>query len=237
MFVKPVERDNARRLRQDEGRSIREIAAILGVSVSTVSRWTADITLSPEFTEALRQRNPTLNGRLRGVHVQSAAKRTIRLGHQAHGRGLARCPTQLHLAGCMLHWAEGSKKRNRVTLTNSDPDLLAPFVRFLRECYNVAADKFALSVNCHLNNGLDLAEIEAWWLARLGLPTATLRKATVNRASRASRWRRNVLVYGTASVTVNSTAIVQSIYGAIQEYAGIERPEWVDGRLPSVAPP
>jgi hypothetical protein len=44
-------------------------------------------------------------------------------------------------------------------------------------------------------------------------------------------------VYGTARVTVYSTAIVQSIYGAIQEYAGIERPEWVDGRLPSLAPP
>ena len=79
-----------------------------------------------------------------------------------------------------------------------------------------------------LNNGLELAEIEAWWLSRLGLPTASLRKATVNRVSRASRRRRNVLVYGMVSVTVNSTAIVQSIYGAIQEYAGIERPEWID---------
>jgi hypothetical protein len=46
-----------------------------------------------------------------------------------------------------------------------------------------------------------------------------------------------VLVYGTASVSVHSTAIVQSIYGAIQHYAGIDRPEWVDGRLPSQAPP
>jgi helix-turn-helix protein len=224
MFVKPIERETARRLRRNEGRSIREIAAILGVSVSTVSRWTADITLSAEFTEALRQRNPALNGRLRGVHVQSAAKRTVRLRHQVHGRDLARCPTRLHLAGCTLHWAEGSKKRNRVTLTNSDPDLVALFVRFLCECYDVPPDRITLSVNCHLNNGLDLEEIEAWWLARLGLPTASLRKATVNTVSRASRWRRNVLVYGTASVTVNSTAIVQSIYGAIQEYAGIERP-------------
>jgi hypothetical protein len=228
MFVKPIEREAARRLRRDEGRSIREIATMLGVSVASVSRWTADITLSAEFAEALRQRNPAINGRLRGVHMQSAAKRTVRLGHQEHGRDLARCTTRLHLAGCMLHWAEGSKKRNRVTLTNSDPDLVALFVRFLRECYDVPPDKIALSVNCHLNNGLELAEIEAWWLTRLGLPTASLRKATVNRVSRASRWRRNVLVYGTVSVTVNSTAIVQSIYGAIQEYAGIERPEWVD---------
>jgi hypothetical protein len=38
-------------------------------------------------------------------------------------------------------------------------------------------------------------------------------------------------------VSVHSTAIVQSIYGAIQEYAGIERPEWVDGHIPSVVPP
>jgi hypothetical protein len=69
------------------------------------------------------------------------------------------------------------------------------------------------------------------------LPAVSLRKATVNSPSRASRWRRNALVYGTARVTVHSTAIVQSIYGAIQQYARIERPEWVDGRLPSVTPP
>jgi hypothetical protein len=29
-------------------------------------------------------------------------------------------------------------------------------------------------------------------------------------------------------VSVYSTFIVQSIYGAIQEYAGIDRPEWLD---------
>jgi hypothetical protein len=37
---------------------------------------------------------------------------------------------------------------------------------------------------------------------------------------------RRPLIHGTARVTVNSTRLVQSIYGAIQEYAGIERLEW-----------
>jgi hypothetical protein len=55
-----------------------------------------------------------------------------------------------------------------------------------------------------------------------------VRTATVNRPSTASRWRRNVHLYGTASIRVDSTFIVQSIYGAIQEYAGFERPEWLD---------
>jgi AcrR family transcriptional regulator len=235
--VKPIEQQEARRMRGDEGRSVREIAALLGVSVASVSRWTADITLSPGFIEALRQRNPAVNGCLTGTREQSAARRAIRMQAQGRGRELARRPTRLHLAGCMLYWAEGSKNRNRARLTNSDPDLLVLFVRFLRECYAVSPERITVCVNCHLNNGLSLAEIEAWWLDRLGLPVASLRKSTVNRPSAASRWRRNVLVYGTVSVTVNSTAIVQSIYGAIQQYAGIERPEWVDGRLTSASPP
>ncbi len=40
--------------------------------------------------------------------------------------------------------------------------------------------------------------------------------------------RRTRLPYGTVRVTVHSTHIVQSIYGAIQEYGGFERPEWLD---------
>ena len=129
----------------------------------------------------------------------------------------------------MLYWAEGSKSRNVAVLTNSDPDLLRHFLEFLRSCYEVPGSKIALSVNCHLGNGLLLDEIEAWWLARLDLSASSLRKATVNRPSGASALRRgHVLPYGTARIAVYDTRIVQGIYGAIQEYAGIERPEWLD---------
>ena len=105
------------------------------------------------------------------------------------------------------------------------------FLRFLRECHGVADDQPRLSVNCHLGNGLTLAEIEAWWLARLGLPASCLRTAAVNRASPASKRVRRQLPYGTARLVVHSTAIVQSIYGAIQEYGGFARPEWAELRL------
>jgi hypothetical protein len=54
----------------------------------------------------------------------------------------------------------------------------------------------------------------------------------VDRPSSASRGVRRPLVYGTARIVVYSTTIVQSIYGAIQEYAGCSRPEWTDLGLP-----
>ena len=115
-----------------------------------------------------------------------------------------------------------------MVFTNSDADMMRTFLAFLRKACGVPDDRIALCVNCHLNNGLTLSEIEAWWLTTLGLPSSCLRGASVNRPSSASRWRRNVLVYGTARLTVHSTFLAQSIYGAIQEYAGFDRPEWLD---------
>ena len=51
----------------------------------------------------------------------------------------------------------------------------------------------------------------------------------MNSVSKASlHKRRNMLPYGTCWLTVCSTAIVQHLYGAIQEYGGFDRPEWLD---------
>ena len=93
-------------------------------------------------------------------------------------------------------------------------------------------DSLRLRINCHLGNGLSLEEIEEWWLTELGLPRTCLRTSTVNRASRASKGIRRPLVHGTAELRVGSTWVIQSIYGAIQEYTGSTRDEWLDLDLP-----
>ena len=72
-------------------------------------------------------------------------------------------------------------------------------------------------------------EIEEFWLETLGLPSSCLCKSIVNRYSKYSqKKRRNKLPYGTCKLVVNSTQIVQTIYGSIQEYGGFDRPEWLD---------
>jgi hypothetical protein len=72
-------------------------------------------------------------------------------------------------------------------------------------------------------------EIEDFWLATLGLQRSSLRKSTVNVYSKYSKkTRRNRLPYGTCEIRVSRTRVVQSIYGAIQEYGGFERPAWLE---------
>jgi transposase-like protein len=227
--MKPEQRSEARRLRREEGMALNAIASQLGVSKSSVSLWVRDIELTSVQQDALQARNPARNGQLLGMHVRRERCRQRRIEAQEHGRALARTGDPIHRGGCMLFWAEGSKRRNAVEIVNADPDLLATFLQFLRGCYAVPDRAVALAVNCFLGNGLTLGEIQQWWLDRLGLPTSCLRGAVVNRASSASKRRRwRVLPYGTARATVYSTDVIQSIYGAIQEYAGIDRPEWLD---------
>jgi Homeodomain-like domain-containing protein len=229
VFVKTAERALARSLRREFGLPVKEIARRVGVSVSSVSLWVRDVPLTPEQEAALDARNPVRSGQRTGAVNNSRRRRDERRVAQEHGRALAREREADFIAGCMLYWAEGAKHRNVVALTNSDADLLVKFVCFLRRSFDVPDQKFAFSVNCFLGNGLSLSEIEAWWLSRLDLPQSCLRKAAVNRVSSASQRKRgHVLPYGTGRITVCSTFIVQSIYGAIQEYAGIDRAEWLD---------
>jgi predicted transcriptional regulator len=226
--MKAVERERARKLRSVHGASVGAIANELGVSRSSVSRWTRDIVLTPGQETALRRENSAHDRQEAGREATRRAARERRRKAQEHGRMLSREGDQLHAAGCMLYWAEGSNDRNTVVLTNSDADLVAYFLRFLRSYYAIPDERISLSINCHLSNGLELHEIERWWLDRLQLPPASLRSPTLNRYSTASLRKRRTLPYGTARVVVCSTFVVQSIYGGIQEYAGLSRDDWLD---------
>jgi hypothetical protein len=129
----------------------------------------------------------------------------------------------------MLFWAEGSKTRNVVQMTNSDPEVLRFFVQFLRHHFDVPDDQFTVTCNLFADHLARQQEVEQFWLDTLSLPSSSLRKSTVNVHSKYSqKKRRNMLPYGTCRLAVCRTRVVQSIFGAIQEYGGFDRPEWLD---------
>jgi hypothetical protein len=227
--VKTREKELARAMRRDEARSMKEIAELLRVSVSSVSLWVRDIELTPEQHESLRQRSPAYNRQLSGRLIWAARCRERRLQWQAEGRALAKRGDPFHAAGCMLYWAEGSKSRNSAQLCNADPEMLVFFARFLRVYFAVPDEKFRVACHLYTDHLARQEAVERYWLSTLELPGSCLCKSMVNNYSRASKRKRiNMLPNGTCKLTVSSTRIVQHIYGAIQEYGGFDRPEWLD---------
>jgi hypothetical protein len=227
--MKTSERNEARRLRREEGRSVKEIERLVGVARSTASLWVRDIPLTEAQRASLKQRNPIYNGQFKGAAVNAERGRARRLAYQERGRLRANAADTLYVAGCMLYWAEGDKGRNAVRLANSDPALIRHFADFLRLRFGVADEQFRITCNLFADHETRQREIEDFWLATLGLGRASLCKSIINRYSKYSqKKRKNRLPYGTCRIAVHSTEIVQTIYGSIQEFAGFERPAWLD---------
>jgi hypothetical protein len=226
--VKTAEREMARELRAD-GRAVTEIAGTLRVSKSSVSLWVRDIPLSDAQRDALMRRSIRYEGQWKGAATNIARGRARRLTYQEAGRKRVVAASPDYIGGCMLFWAEGDKARNHVGVANSDPELLACFVEFLRNHFNVENEKMRIACNLFADHVERIVEVEDFWLKTLGLTRANLRKSMVNKYSKHSqKKRKNRLPYGTCKLVVHSTEIVQTIYGSIQEYAGFTRDEWLD---------
>ena len=130
----------------------------------------------------------------------------------------------------MLYWAEGAKRRHQLQFSNSDPEMVRVFVAFLRRYFHLHGEDIQIAVHLYADHLERQHEIERFWLDVTQLGPSSLRKSVVNAYSRHSlRKRTNVLPYGTCRVVVNRTSVVQSIFGAIQEYGGFTREGWLDG--------
>lgn len=223
MNVKREVREKARDMRR-QGLSVRNIARLLDVSKGSVSVWVRDIGLLPEQLQALKENQRRYAAQNRGARANRAKFRNLRLSYQEAGRVKAREGHPLHLAGCMLFWAEGAKDSNRLYFVNSDANMLCLFMRFLREELAIQEHQMKLYVHCHTTDADQQCRIAAYWLDLLNLPETCFQKVLVKKGSETSR---NVLPNGICSVRVYNVKVIQHIYGAIQEYAGFDNPDWL----------
>lgn len=207
--------------------TLDRIAGELGVSLSSVRLWVRDIEIPRSLVEMNRRRS----SRRRGERWRER-RREARRAFQEQGRTRARLGEPLHTAGCMLYWAEGKKNRNTVQFSNSDPAMHSVFVGFLRTCFATPDEQLRFSVNAYTSGTRAIEAIEAYWLDLLQLPPESARKHTVNHPPTSSSGNKaGKLPNGVCTLAVaKSTWLVQHIYGAIQEYSGIDQPQWLDCR-------
>lgn len=227
-MAKPKTRQAARQLRQQDGLSIKEIAEKLGAARSSVSVWVRDIDLTPQQQARLDERNKYHPAQRRGSHANKAKHRELREQYQQEGRLKARESDLLHSWGCMLYWAEGNKSRNMIAFSNSDVDMMKIFVRFLRESLRISDENIRFRVNCYADTEERQSQVIQYWCDALKLSQEHARSHSFNARPISSKQTNHKLKWGVCRVEVYDTRAIQHIYGAIQEYVGIHKDDWLD---------
>ncbi len=216
-------REEARQMRLD-GMSVRDIAAALNVSRSSISIWVRDIELTQEQKDRLKANQSKWAAQNSGAQANRKRGLARRTAFQQAGREKAKEMRPLHLAGCMLYWAEGGKIRNRLYFANSDAYMHLLFMRFLREEMQVKDADITINIHCHTSDPEAIRHLEDYWVNLLGLSRSNLRKTYTKKGSEI---KRSILEHGVCGVGVHRSEIVQHIFGAIQEYAGFDNPAWL----------
>lgn len=176
-------RARARRLRE-QGLTYNEIVAQLGVSKSSVSLWVRDLPRPGRLSyQEWRQRSA--EGRRKYWDERrpllEAAREAVRGGAAAEvGRLSGR---ETIIAGAIAYWCEGAKskpyrRQDRVVFTNSDPGLVAFFLRFL-DVAGVNRSTLVFRVQIHENADIDTAH--EFWRKVAGAGPEQFRKPSLKR--------------------------------------------------------
>lgn len=145
------------------GRSIKEIANILNISVSTSSAWLREISISKEGQKHMRAQASLHRHK---TSLRFAQKRLARsFSYQKQAKKILKQITFTNpinkLICAMLFWAEGAKTSQRLAFTNSDPKMIEFFLYLLRKSYKLDESKFRVSV--HLHEYHDKTEMLDFW--------------------------------------------------------------------------
>ena len=174
--------DKAKKLKR-EGFSYRDIAAEIGVSLSTVSRWCQDIKIQhSEVTKSRIKKARAAAKTTRVTNTESRRSRTRLAVKEALG-GLTR--RDLMMLGIAIYMGEGSKTKHVIRVTNSNPLILKLAKRWFRESLGVPNINFKIYV--HIHPDMNQSEIVKYWSDLLNVPIDQFGRVSVD-----SRKKRKV---------------------------------------------
>ncbi|NCO25143.1 hypothetical protein COW77_01200 [Candidatus Wolfebacteria bacterium CG18_big_fil_WC_8_21_14_2_50_39_7] len=210
------------------GKSYNEITKILDVPKSTLSGWFSGLELSEKSRKKIleRVRKKSLEGLLKRNKNQTALaiKRKIDIRSRASKEIDSISKKNLFFIGITLYWAEGYKRPiikngreltyHSVSLTNSDPDLIKVYLRFLKEICSVPENKINADIRIFKHQNAD--NLLKYWEKTTGIKKEKFGKVYYG-ISKSSLGKRpfNRLQYGTIQIRVNDTKLFHRIMGWI----------------------
>ncbi len=203
-------RDKARSLRVEKRLTIDELAERLALPRTTIFYWVRDLPLPPR-----KQTLPQgLGSRAMQTNYRRRREQAYAEGRASFAR-LSEVPTFRDFVA--LYVAEGYKRdRNEVSISNSDPAVMAVAVAWLRRMTERRL-KFSLQYHADQN----LAELRAFWGRELAMDGESIRFQRKSNSGqlRGRTWRSQ---YGVLRVTVYDTLLRARLQGWIDS----AREEW-----------
>lgn len=191
-----------------KGYSIKEVSKEMGITQSTSSLWLRDINLNPAAQERLRHR------RIYGQYItsliwkqkreSSSLKANIEAQHIL--TNIIFTPEISLIICASLFWAEGSKNRNSVIFTNSDPEMIKVFLSTFRCAFTLNEYKFRCLV--HIHDYHDDKETKKFWSELTGIPLTQFNKS-YRKPHTEKRKRPNYP--GCIRITYSDTLIAQKL--------------------------
>lgn len=216
-----AEKEKAQSLRQN-GKSIRDIAKIVGASKSSVSYWCRDITLSSEQIETLTQKS--LHAGQANCIYLGEQKREKRLQTVQKQKTLGAKTTEnlssqeLYFLGLGLYWGEGYKTSNdEFGFTNSDPRMISMYLRWLSQCLNIQNSDLILRVSINkLHQNREKAVID-FWSKVTDVPRSQFTKTSFLTSKSKKKYVNHDEHYGTLRIKVRrGMKLKYKILGAIE---------------------
>jgi hypothetical protein len=210
-----VEQQERARVLRAQGWTYAEICEELDVARSSVSLWVRDVAVDPALLDERRRARfdaglLPVTRRPSSLHLRKLAE--IEECEVRAGSALGDLSNRdLFVAGIALYAGEGNKTGAAVGMANTNPAILAFFVRWLRTFFEV--DESRLRVRLYLHQGLDLDAAEAFWADRLSIPREQFRAPY--RAVADPTRRRTKHLLGCPSVTYSDSHHLRSILALI----------------------
>ena len=159
-----------------EGKTYREILAVVPVAKSTLSLWLRSVSLAKPQQQRLSDKKYA--AQKRGAEVRREARIDEELclkktGIVDVGKISER---EKFLLGVALYWAEGTKRSGHrigmmVDFANSDPAMIKQFLRWLFSHCGVGRDEITLRLHLHEAHKSREKDIQKLWLSLIKEPS------------------------------------------------------------------
>jgi len=220
-MAKIREKEQARQLRR-KGTSLKQIANELHVSKSTVSVWCRDISLSDAATAKLTRSSAHRN--TAGLLAYSEQKRLERQAKTKENQksGAKKLGTlndrDVLCIGLGLYWGEGYKNGNReFGFTNSDPQMILFYLRWLRVIFSTRKDSLTLRVSINESHKNRIKKVETYWSNLTDIPLKQFTKSSLIKTSSKKQYKNHSKHYGTLRIKVQlGSDYREQVLGAIK---------------------